>query len=156
MPSMAAGSCGCSIQGDRTAIVRAHHDEYGFQPIVVFDGEGCFVTAVLRPAKRPEGTEIRAFLRRLPRAIRANWPKTAITLRAGSHYCRPEVLDWRRSNQIGTIPGVAPATTLRAHVPALEADAKARFAAAPEQGNPRTLHEEGHCRCGQAENHIKS
>ena len=37
-------------------LFNAHHDEYGFQPIVVFDGEGRFVTAVLRPAKRPSGS----------------------------------------------------------------------------------------------------
>jgi hypothetical protein len=54
------------------AFGRAHYDEYGFQPIVVFDGEGRFVTAVLRPAKRPGGKEVRAFLRRLLRAIRAS------------------------------------------------------------------------------------
>src|SRR4051794_10600558 len=36
-------------------LFNAHYDEYGFQPIVVFDGEGRFVTAVLRPAKRPKG-----------------------------------------------------------------------------------------------------
>lgn len=51
----------------------AHHDEYGFQPIVVFDGDGRFVAAVLRPAKRPSGAEIRAHLRRLVRTIRSNW-----------------------------------------------------------------------------------
>ena len=55
-------------------LFNAHYDEYGFQPIVVFDGEGHFVTAVLRPAKRPSGREIRAFLRRMLRQIRANWP----------------------------------------------------------------------------------
>jgi len=43
----------------------AHRRDYGFQPIVVFDGEGRFVTALLRPGKRPGGQEIRAFLRRL-------------------------------------------------------------------------------------------
>jgi hypothetical protein len=36
-----------------------------FQPIVVFDGEGRLVTAMLRPGKRPSGPEIRAFVRRL-------------------------------------------------------------------------------------------
>src|SRR5512142_2558057 len=75
-------------------LFNAHHDEYGFQPIVVFDGEGRFVAAMVRPAKRPKGTEIRAFLRRLLRQIRANWPRTSILLRADSHYCTPEVLDW--------------------------------------------------------------
>src|SRR4029077_14373593 len=80
--------------GQQLRLFNAHYDEYGFQPIVVFDGAGRFVTAVLRPAKRPGGKEIRAFLRRLLRAIRVNWPRTEILLRADSHYCGPEVLDW--------------------------------------------------------------
>ena len=62
--------------GQQLRLFNAHYDEYGFQPIVVFDGEGRFVTAVLRPAKRPGGKEIRTFLRRLLRAIRTNWPNT--------------------------------------------------------------------------------
>ena len=32
-------------------LFNAHYDEYGFQPMVVFDGEGRFVTAVLRSAR---------------------------------------------------------------------------------------------------------
>ena len=48
--------------GQQLRLFNAHYDEYGFQPIIVFDGEGRFVTAVLRPAKRPGGKEIRAFL----------------------------------------------------------------------------------------------
>jgi hypothetical protein len=31
---------------------------------------------VLRPARRPGGKEIKAFLRRLLRALRANWPRS--------------------------------------------------------------------------------
>src|SRR5271167_2647241 len=89
--------------GQQLRLFNAHYDEYGFQPIVVFDGEGRFVTAVLRPAKRPSGKEIKPFLRRLVRAIRAHWPSTEILLRADSHYCGPEVLDWRRAD-----PDVAP------------------------------------------------
>src|SRR5271165_1682026 len=113
-------------------LFNAHHDEYGFQPIVVFDGEGRFVTAVLRPAKRPSGKEVRAFLRRLLRSIRANWPKTEILLRADSHYCSPEVLDWCRANAIDYILGVAPTTTLRRHIESLEASTKACYEAAPK------------------------
>ncbi len=84
--------------GQQLRLFNAHYDEYGFQPIVVFDGEGRFVTAVLRPAKRPSGKEIKPFLRRLLRAIRAHWPNTEILLRADSHYCGPEVLDWCRAS----------------------------------------------------------
>jgi hypothetical protein len=39
--------------GQQLRLFNAHHDEYGFQPIVVFDGSGRFVSAMLRPAKRP-------------------------------------------------------------------------------------------------------
>src|SRR3954469_22610980 len=123
--------------GQQLRLFNAHHDEYGFQPIVVFDGEGRFITAVLRPAKRPKGTEIRAFLRRLVRAIRANWPNTEILLRADSHYCGPEVLDWCRANGVDFIFGVAPTSTLRRHSERLEASMMARYVAAPHAGKAR-------------------
>jgi len=127
--------------GQQLSLFNAHYDEYGFQPIVVFDGEGRFITAVLRPAKRPGGKEIKPFLRRLLRAIRANWPNTEILLRADSHYCGPEVLDWCRANGLDYILGVAPTTTLRRHVEGLEAGAKARFEAAPRDGKVRRFKE---------------
>ena len=50
--------------GQQLRLFNAHYDEYGFQPIVVFDGDGRFVTAMLRPAKRPSGVEIQKLLRR--------------------------------------------------------------------------------------------
>ncbi len=123
--------------GQQLRLFNAHYDEYGFQPIVVFDGEGRFITAVLRPAKRPKGTEIRAFLRRLMRAIHANWPKTKILLRGDSHYCCPEVIDWCRAGGHDFILGVAPTSTLRRHITDLETSTKARFEAAPDDGKAR-------------------
>jgi len=127
--------------GQQLRLFNAHYDEYGFQPIVIFDGEGRFITAVLRPAKRPSGKEIRGFLRRLLRAIRANWPKTEILLRADSHYCCPEVLDWCRANGLDYILGVAPTSTLQRHIEGLEASTKARFEAAPKDGKARRFKE---------------
>jgi len=127
--------------GQQLRLFNAHYDEYGFQPIVVFDGAGRFITAVLRPAKRPGGKEIRAFLRRLLRAIRANWPNTEIMLRGDSHYCCPEVLDWCRANGLDYILGVAPTTTLRRHIEGLEAATTARYEAAPKDGKIRCFKE---------------
>lgn len=115
--------------GQQLRLFNGHYDEYGFQPIVVFDGDGRFVTAMLRPAKRPKGKEIARFLRRLLRAIRANWPATQILIRADSHYCCPEVIGFCRTNGLDFIFGVAPTTTLRRHVDALETSTKARFEA---------------------------
>ena len=117
--------------GQQLRLFNAHYDEYGFQPIVVFDGEGRFVTAVLRPAKRPKGAEIRALLRRLVRRDPGHWPQGRILLRADSHYAGPEVLDWCRANGVDFILGLAPTTTLRRHVTGLEASTAARFEAAP-------------------------
>jgi hypothetical protein len=113
-----------------------HYDEYGFQPIVVFDSAGRFITAVPRPAKRPSGKEIIPILRPLSSAIRTNWPRTEIMLRADSHYCCPEVLDFCRVNGLNYILGVAPTTTLRRRIGVLESNVKARYEAAPKDGNP--------------------
>src|SRR5260370_19007193 len=62
-------------------LFNAHYDEYGFQPIVVFDGAGRFVTPVLPPPKRPRGNEINPFLRRLVPPDHPNSPHTQILLR---------------------------------------------------------------------------
>jgi hypothetical protein len=118
-------------------LFNAYHDDYGFQPIVVFDGEGRFVTALLRPGKRPGGCEIRAFLRRLIGAIRATWPRVEILLRADSHYTAPEVLDWCRVNRVDWVLGLAPNAALRRHVTALEKSTSERFTAAPAGGKVR-------------------
>src|SRR5260370_7443457 len=64
--------------GQQLRLFNAHYDEYGFQPIVVFDGPGRFVTAGLGPAKRPSGKEIHPFLPRLLRPHPATSPPTPI------------------------------------------------------------------------------
>ncbi len=127
--------------GQQLRLFNAHYDEYGFQPIVVFDGDGRFVTALLRPAKRPKGVEIRAFLRRLVRAIRAHWPRVEILVRADSHYACPEVLDWCEANGVDYVLGLAPTSTLKRHVTGLEASTAARFEAAPTGGKARRFKE---------------
>jgi hypothetical protein len=127
--------------GQQLRLFNAHYDDYGFQPIVVFDAEGRFVAALLRPAKRPKGVEIRAFLRRLIRAIRAHWPQVEILLRADSHYACPEVMDWCETNSLDYIFGLAPNNTLRRHVTGLEESTAARFAADPSGGKVRRFKE---------------
>jgi len=77
--------------GQQLRLFNAHYDEYGFQPIVVFDDAGRMIAALLRPARRPTGKQIVRWLRRLIAAIRGNWPRVQIMLRADSHYCTPEV-----------------------------------------------------------------
>ena len=111
-------------------VFNAHYDEHGFSPIVVFDGDGRLVAAVLRPAYRPSGREIVLLLRRLIGRLRANWPRIEILLRGDSHYCAPEVLRFCRANQVDWVLGVATTPTLRRHIISLEQTTAKRFAAA--------------------------
>jgi Transposase DDE domain group 1 len=117
--------------GQQLRLFNAYYDEYGFQPVVVFDGEGRPVAAMLRPARRPGGAEARAFLRRLVREIRSHWPRVEILIRADSHYCAPEVLDFCRAERLDFVLGVAATSTLRRHVEALEQSTAARRTAMP-------------------------
>src|SRR5437660_11583449 len=61
--------------GQQLRLFNGHYDESGFQPIVVFDGEGRMLTALLRPACRPSGRKIVFWLRRLIAALRGNRPR---------------------------------------------------------------------------------
>ncbi|TDH56581.1 IS1380 family transposase [Dankookia rubra] len=123
--------------GQQLRLFNAYHEEYGFQPIVVFDGEGRPVAAMLRPARRPTGAEARAFLRRLVRGIRSHWPRVEILIRADSHYCAPEVLDFCRAERLDFVLGVAATTTLHKHIAALEQSTATRYAATPGSGKLR-------------------
>jgi hypothetical protein len=115
--------------GQQLRLFNAHHDEYGFQPIVVFNGDGRMIAAVLRPASRPSGKQIVRWLHRLITAIRGNWPRVEIMLRADSHFCTPEVLRFCRARRLDYTLGVAPTSTLRKHVLSLEQSMAARAAA---------------------------
>ena len=117
--------------GQQLRLFNAHHDEYGFQPIVVFDEAGRMIAAVLRPACRPSGRQIVRWLHRLIAAIRGNWPRVEIMLRADSHYCTPEVLRFCRTRRLDYTLGVAPTSTLRKHILGLEDSVARRAAASP-------------------------
>ena len=126
--------------GQQLRLFNAHYDEYGFQPIVVFDGEGRFITAVLRPAKRPGGKEIKAFLRRLLRAIRANSASGRILVRGDSHYSLPRFSTSVAPTGSAYILGVAPTSTLRRHIEGLEAATKTQYETTPGNGKARRIY----------------
>ena len=47
------------------------------------------IAALLRPSCRPKGRQIVFWLRCLIAALRDNWPRVEILLRADSHDCTP-------------------------------------------------------------------
>lgn len=119
--------------GQQLRLFNAYYDDYGFQPIVVFDADGRPVAAMLRPARRPTGAEARAFLRRLVGEIRRHWPRVEILIRADSHYCAPQVLEFCRAARIDFLLGVAATATLRGHVETLQASTARRQAGVPNE-----------------------
>lgn len=114
-------------------LFNAFYDEYGFQPIVVFDGDGRLVGALLRPARRPKGAESAAHIRRLIRQIRRHWPKTEILLRADSHYCTPQVLDLCDKLGLRYVFGLSKNPRLAENILPLEASTAARYSSNPGQ-----------------------
>jgi hypothetical protein len=114
-------------------LFNAYYDEYGFQPIVVFDGDGRLVGALLRPARRPKGAESAAHIRRLIRQIRRHWPRTEILLRADGHYATPQVLDLCDTLGLRYVFGLPKNSRLAEHILPLEASTAARYARKPGQ-----------------------
>lgn len=112
-------------------LFNAFYDEYGFQPIVVFDGDGRPVGTLLRPARRPKGAESAAHIRRLIRQIRRHWPATQILLRADSHYCTPEVLDLCDRLGLRYVFGLSKNSRLAETIEALETSTAALYARTP-------------------------
>src|SRR6056297_1213694 len=112
--------------GQQLRLFDAHHDDCGFQPIVVFDGARRFVAAALRP----KGREIAAHLRRLIREIRSHWPRVEILIRGDGHCCAPEMLDLCRTRSVNFILGPPINNVPRRHAATLEASTTVRGEAA--------------------------
>jgi hypothetical protein len=113
------------------SLFNAHYDERCFLPIHVYDTTTSRPVAVLlRPGKRPSGTEIRSHLRRLVRRIRTHWPRTKLTVRGDSHYGRPEVMAWCEANDIDYIFGLSGNAVLDRLVEPAADDARRRWCAA--------------------------
>ena len=71
----------------------APYGHHCYLPLFVFAGlSGKFVTAALRPGKRPAGAENARILKRVLKCLRAAWPDTVIVLRGDSHFANPELM----------------------------------------------------------------
>jgi hypothetical protein len=67
---------------------------------------GTPVVTILRPARTPNGTEVRTVINVTKRMMR-HWPKTRIVWRGDSHYGRVEAMDWAEDNDTDYIFGLA-------------------------------------------------
>lgn len=70
-----------------------HYRSHCYLPLFLFEGlSGKFITAVLRPGKRPTGAENAMIIKRVLKRLRAAWPETHIVLRGDGHFSNPELM----------------------------------------------------------------
>lgn len=70
-----------------------HYGSHCYLPLFIFEGlSGQFITAALRPGKRPTGAENAAIVKRVLKRLRAVWPETRIILRGDGHFANPELM----------------------------------------------------------------
>jgi Transposase DDE domain group 1 len=103
--------------GQQLAFWNAHHDERGFESMHIYHvASGTPVAAILRPARTPNGAEVRTVIRHVTKRLRRHWPHTGIVWRGDSHYGRVEAMEWAEDNGNDYIFGLSGNTTLDALV----------------------------------------
>lgn len=96
--------------GQQLSFWNAHHNERGFAPMHVYHAaSGLPVAAILRPAKTPNGQEVRTVIKHVTTRIRnaQAWQRANIVWRGDSHYGRAEAMDWCDANGVGYVFGFA-------------------------------------------------
>ena len=74
------------------------------------------MATILRPAKTPNGREVRTVIKHLTKRILKTWKKANIVWRGDSHYGRAEAMDWCDENGVGYIFGFAGNSRSRSRV----------------------------------------
>jgi Transposase DDE domain group 1 len=75
--------------GQQLTFWNAHHDERGFAPMHVYHaGSGLPVATILRPAKTPNGVEVRTVIKHLTTRIRKTWSQSCRNQSCRNQSCR--------------------------------------------------------------------
>lgn len=108
------------------------YDQHMYHPLLVFDGEGQLVTALLRPGNAHAARSATSTLVRVIRRIKHRFPQAQVVVRGDSGFCIPRLLETlealdRELHDIDYIMGLAKnAILLQLAAPAI-AEAKERF-----------------------------
>ena len=110
------------------SLFNAYHDEHCYMPIHVYEGRsGKLITTILRPGKRPSGSEITTILKHLVPYIKRHWPRVQIIVRADSHFSTPEVHEWCEENDVHYALGQSGNAVLREKAASLIAQAQSLY-----------------------------
>jgi len=97
------------------SLFNGYHDEYCYMPLFIFEGtSGRLITSILRPGKRPGGSEVRSIVKRVITRIRTAWPKVGILIRGDSHFATPELYAWCDCHDVEYVLGLSGNAILKA------------------------------------------
>ena len=82
-----------------------HYRSYCYLPLYVFSGRH-LLAAALQPSDRDAAHRAGAVLALLVRALRAEWPDVEVVMRADGGFCRPRVMRWCESRNVGYVLGL--------------------------------------------------
>lgn len=155
---LAVGRCletGAPLASQSTVsrLENAPHDERGFAPMHIHHvASGTPVTAILRTAKTPKGSEVRTLVKHVTRRIGKHWPATrliwrhakgVLSARRDSHYGRAEAMGWCEDNgSSSSVPASsstqpASASTCRRVAPSAPCSARLRSDCCPPDHEER-------------------
>lgn len=85
-----------------------YYGEYCFMPLHIYEGlSGKLITTILKPGRRSKGADVFAIVKRIINLIRDYWKQTTIILRGDSHFCSPEFMNWKKTqNKVHFITGL--------------------------------------------------
>ena len=82
-----------------------HYRSYCYLPLYVFSGRH-LLAAALQPSDRDAAHRAGAVLALLVRALRAEWPDVEVVMRGDGGFCRPRVMRWCESRNVGYVLGL--------------------------------------------------
>lgn len=94
-----------------------YYNHYCYLPLYIFCGDH-LLRARLRPSNVDASAGSLDEVKAVVAQIRRRWPKTQITLRAGSGFCRDELMSWCEANGVDYVFGFARNDRLRAMIEA--------------------------------------
>lgn len=114
------------------------YDHYCYLPLYIFAGEH-LLCARLRRSNIDASSGTIEELSRVIGQIRSRWPKTSITIRADSGFCRESIMAWCEAEGIDYVLGLARNARLEAEIERSMERAKKRF---EETGEPTRVYSE--------------
>ena len=104
-----------------------YYDCYCYLPLYIFAGRH-LLSAKLRRADQDGAAGAKEEVARIVAGIRDRWPKVDILLRADSGFARDDLMDWRETNRVDYLFGLARNARLVARIDGRLAEARAEHA----------------------------